>query len=276
MEPANILFIIAFIGIPIAFGVWALVSRRELQRMPPPPPRKQPPSTDTSGQEPEKGPAPPQPPPAHPAHSVDAGTRQMPATQREPDAASQETRQQAPPPEAQRTRQIAAAPPQAASPLPQQFGFHPPSDDASADSRPSPQDTEELPAIEVDQQSQPIPVAPQAPQAQPSNENQAERTSGSSGTTEEFPVVGYTEIEPLSPDPDQTAGMPAQPPEQPEVPAAPAPTPSPAPPRRGGLIVRRPFYAPRYSGKSRGVVKRMSPHGERRFLAPKEESRPGR
>lgn len=32
MEPANILFVIAFIGLPIAIGIWALMTRREVVR----------------------------------------------------------------------------------------------------------------------------------------------------------------------------------------------------------------------------------------------------
>jgi hypothetical protein len=267
MEPANILFVIAFIGIPLAFGIWALASRRELKRMGPPPRR---PESDVTTQATRQ----PSPAPTQTPVPQEERTRQMPAAAEEPDASVQATRRQAPADVDQRTRQVPVTPPQTIAPIPQQFGYQPVAQAPPAEAKPSPQDTEELPAIQDDQLTQPVspavggsipPPQTQTPEPEP------EQWSGSSGTTEEFPIVGYPEAASSAPEPTVSAPAPVH---QTQAQANTAPVTTP-PPRRTGLIVRRPFYPPRYGGKSAGVIKRLSPLEAQRFLAPNVKSRRG-
>jgi hypothetical protein len=217
MEPANILFVIAFIGLPIAFGIWALVSRRELRRSVPPRRRAEP-----------APPAPrqrPQRPPQAQAEP-DQRTRQLPATPPNPEPAAD-----------QRTVQVPAA------------------------------DVQESPAQHTVQMP-PAHAGPPEPEPAPEPEPE-ERWSGSSGTTEELPIIGI----PGEPAPEPHPQPPSQPPAEVETASFPThipePQAAPAAPRPmiPGPPLRRPFYPPRYVGKSGGVVKRLTPLSRQSFLA---------
>jgi hypothetical protein len=66
MELTNILLVLAFIVLPVALGIWALTTRRDLLRRRNPTRRAQPPSRvweqPRSDSEPDVAPAPPPPP----------------------------------------------------------------------------------------------------------------------------------------------------------------------------------------------------------------------
>jgi hypothetical protein len=224
MEPANILFIIAFIGIPIAFGVWALANRRALRQS------KRPPESSTPDQS------------AQPTQPARRQRRQPPAQE----APSQPQGEQQP------TRQMPAA-------------------DAQPDPQPS-QRTEPLPAAPQQdaQRTRQVPAA--ATQPTPVSEQQSERTwgwsgsSGSSGTTEEFPIISDPAPPNVPSRPDETMELPAvvvpdPVPDQPEK-FAPIKRPSPT----LSVVDRRPFRSPRYSGKSGGIVKRFPPTRATQFI----------
>ena len=215
MEPANILFVIAFIGLPIAFGIWALVSKRELKRIS----RARPPEHAANPEDAQEQPAPEQPAPQI-IQEPQQPTVQIPAAQPSPQRTE-------PPPQqpAQPTVQMPAveqAPP-AGDPV---------------------QETVQLPAVEPD-------PPPSASEPEPDVE---QPWDGSSGTTEEFRIFGYPE----------------QPEDVPTPPVSQTPAPDPVAPARlsTGLPARRPFYPPRFAGKSRGVVKRLTPLERQRLIAP--------
>jgi hypothetical protein len=190
MEPANILFIIAFIGLPIAFGIWAIMSRRELLRQSPPPLSEE--------AEPDQRTLPADQEQASPDQDVQ-GQR----TERLPQVEERDETRQLPP------------------------------------ERPVEQQTVKVFGV------QPTPP-PEAPAASPEPEPERRRT-GQSGTTEELPIIG---------NPDSAH-----------------PSAQIHPPPNANPPVNRPFYPPRYAGRSGGVVKRLSPLESQRFLAPKPSGR---
>lgn len=224
MEPANILFVIAFIGLPLAFGIWALVSRRELLRNAPPP--------EAQDQRPRRA------------------TRPAPSHEQRDEPVQQ-------------TMQAPAAPGRAASPPPestQETVQVPAAHQEQSPRSPQPaQETVQMPATppEPPPPPDPSPVA-EPPPAEPEPEP---GQSWSSGTTDELPIIGLPEAEPPPELERETAAMPAQEPVYQPPPVVRREPTIPGPP------VRRPFYAPRYAGRSRGVVKRLTPLERQSFLS---------
>jgi hypothetical protein len=222
MEPANILFVIAFIGLPVAFGIWALMSRRELSKMAPPPARPR-----RAALAPERS------RPVQPADDTpEQRTVQLPAT---PDGRLPQAQSQ------QAASEETLAMPMTQSPPAVQAG--------SRGQPPQSDETVQVPGI---QQQPPPQAVPASPPPGP---------VGQSGTTEEFPIIGYPEATP-QPEP---APVPA-------APAASAPIPQRAPEPRPTLPdirppLRRPFYPPRYIGRSAGIVKRLTPFECQQFVA---------
>jgi hypothetical protein len=230
MDPANILFVIAFIGLPIAFGIWAIVSRRELKRGRPPVARTRP--APPAEAEPEQPPAKPRQRrrrQLRPRQQSAQPTAPYPAVQQEPDT--------------QQTMQAPAVPPPSQPPAPEPAPPEPP---------------------------------PQSPAPEPAPP--APVDYGPSGTTQEFPVIADGVMPPAEQDwTQETVSIPAQIPEEELVNAveeappasqpepAPVPAASPAPPVKG-LPVRRRYYPVQYAGRSRGVVKRMTPLDQRQFV----------
>lgn len=230
MDPANVLFVIAFIGLPIAFGIWAIVSRRELKRARPPVARPRP--------------APPveaetDPPPAKPRRRRrQLRPRQQPA-QAQPTAPYQAVQQQ---PTEQPTMQAPAVQPS-----------------------PEPPPSEPAPAAQPPPEPPPAEVAPAAPV-----------DYGPSGTTQEFPVIADGMM-PRVEQEQETMSIPIQIPEEqlvdntePPSPAvhpdpAPVPTMPPEPPAYGPPVRRR-YFPVQYVGRSKGVVRRMTPLAQRQFV----------
>jgi hypothetical protein len=231
MEPANILFIIAFIGIPIAFGIWALANRRALRQSKRSPRAATPEQPTQTFRQQQSRPA--EPAPASPKGEQQP-TRQMPAAdeQPSPQPAPKPPPSPAPPQQdTQRTRQVPAATIQPA---------------------PSPAQQAE--------RNWGWSLSPQAPEPA--------RTSGSSGTTEEFPIVNAAPQSNVPVRADETMELPAV--IVPESTPAPAPpktqTPEPSSPSTLSTDDRRPLRMPRYGGKSVGVVKRFPPGRATKFI----------
>lgn len=223
MEPANILFVIAFIGLPLAFGIWALISRRELKRMSPPVRR----------QAPQVPPRQQQQPPQQAAQAAS----QQPQTQHtvQMPAADEGSLPQAPPPPRQ------PAPESEQTQTIPQFGYQPSPPPATLQPDPQPESTQETvqaPAVEPEP-------------AQGSAHGEEPETSGRSGTTEEFPIIGYTEFETAPQD---------------LAPAAPVESSTPQPSRIEPRKPRR-FVPPRSWLRSAVLTRRVNPLGQRTFVA---------
>jgi hypothetical protein len=245
MDPANILFIVAFIGLPIAFGVWAMMSRRELKSRPPAV-RNKPPETMAVEDGVEVAEQEHQPRPR----------RRRRRKPRQPDAAPQQTSAMpaAPSADQQPTVQapaVAPAPepaPAAPPPRPQEPAPAAPAEPVNYGPSGT---TEEFPIIADGV----MPEAPPPPVEQ-------ETVTIPAYIPAEGLVAAEISPPPPVPQPTPDSGLPQQAGNDgPQTPPPPAPRPAVY-----GLLARRRYYPVRYVAPSGGVVKRMTPLDERVFV----------